>query len=114
MISFLLSRECLFHRLSGCYCPGCGGTRSLYFFLHGNWGKSLLYHPLVLYTFFAVLYNGCRYLISFIQKKKAVSYSPYHPSTLWLWIALLLLITNTVVKNVFLVILHIDLLSFQL
>ncbi|HUC84572.1 MAG TPA: DUF2752 domain-containing protein [Candidatus Acidoferrales bacterium] len=28
---------CQFHRLTGLYCPGCGGTRALYALLHGDW-----------------------------------------------------------------------------
>lgn len=27
---------CMFHELTGLYCPGCGGTRSVYALLHGN------------------------------------------------------------------------------
>ncbi len=45
---------CLFHRVSGLYCPGCGGTRAVHALLEGNLIASFLYHPFVPYA--AVLY----------------------------------------------------------
>ncbi len=41
---------CLFHLLTGYYCPGCGGTRAVFFLFHGNLLRSLYYHPLVVYV----------------------------------------------------------------
>ena len=41
---------CLFHLLTGLYCPGCGGTRAVRAMMAGNLGMSFQYHPLVLYT----------------------------------------------------------------
>lgn len=45
-------KPCLFHVVTGYYCPGCGGTRSLIYMLHGHFIKSFLYHPLVPYVAF--------------------------------------------------------------
>lgn len=45
---------CLFHFLTGAYCPGCGGTRAVKALLRGDVLRSVYYHPLVLYG--AVLY----------------------------------------------------------
>ncbi len=41
---------CVFHALTGLYCPGCGGTRAVWFLLHGKIWTSIRYHPLVFYT----------------------------------------------------------------
>lgn len=41
---------CLFHLLTGLYCPGCGGTRAVWYLLHGRIFESIRYHPLVPYT----------------------------------------------------------------
>jgi hypothetical protein len=46
-----LSYPCLFYRLSGVYCPGCGGTRSVKALLDGHFLLCLYYHPFVFYCF---------------------------------------------------------------
>ncbi|MDY3918710.1 MAG: DUF2752 domain-containing protein [Candidatus Limivivens sp.] len=45
---------CLFHVITGGYCPGCGGTRAVEALLQGNLTGALKYHPLVPYL--AVLF----------------------------------------------------------
>ena len=40
---------CLFHLMTGWYCPGCGGTRALGELLKLHIVKSFLYNPMVLY-----------------------------------------------------------------
>lgn len=39
--------KCMFHELTGLYCPGCGSTRALSSFLHGDL-KSSLHNNLLL------------------------------------------------------------------
>ena len=51
---------CVLYTVTGLYCPGCGGTRSVYFLLHGDFLRSLIYHPLVPFT---AAYSAC-YIIS--------------------------------------------------
>ena len=47
---------CIFHLVTGYYCPGCGGTRSVIALLHGHFIRSFIYHPIVLYVAGAVIY----------------------------------------------------------
>ena len=45
---------CIWDKMLGIYCPGCGGTRAVLALLQGRPLLSLWYHPFVLYA--AVLY----------------------------------------------------------
>lgn len=50
-----LGLPCLFHSLTGLYCPGCGGTRAVRSLLRGDLRMSFQYHPLVLYAVFVLI-----------------------------------------------------------
>ncbi len=41
---------CVFHSVTGFYCPGCGGTRAVAVLLEGNVFASVCYHPIVAYA----------------------------------------------------------------
>jgi len=38
--------ECMFHRVTGWYCAGCGMTRASYAMMHLRFGEALRYNPL--------------------------------------------------------------------
>ncbi|WP_055525877.1 DUF2752 domain-containing protein [Streptomyces graminilatus] len=50
---------CPLLRLTGVYCPGCGGLRSAYAFVHGDWATALQANALAVagYLAFAVLWT---------------------------------------------------------
>lgn len=48
--------ECVFRKVTGLYCPGCGMTRALYYFFRGHFFKSFMYHPVVPYGIIYYLY----------------------------------------------------------
>lgn len=52
---------CIFKYKTGYYCPGCGGTRAVKYFLTGHILKSFIYHPLVPYLGI----GGSIYMISY-------------------------------------------------
>lgn len=53
---------CVFLRVTGLYCPGCGGTRACIALLHGQLLRSLIYHPVVAYGAAVYLVYACRNL----------------------------------------------------
>jgi len=46
--------KCMFHQMTGLYCPGCGATRALSAMLHGDL-KSSLHNNLLLFPLLALI-----------------------------------------------------------
>lgn len=88
---------CLFHLLTGYYCPGCGGTRAAWALLHGQIFLSVYYHPLVLYGVVVYLAFMTTQTIGRISKRPEIGLK-FH--LIYVWIALAILFFNCVVKNV--------------
>lgn len=91
---------CLFFRITGFYCPGCGGTRAIITLLRGKLIRSFLYHPFVLYT---ALIGGWFMISQTVQrltKGKCAIGMKYRDG--YLWVALALVIINFFVKNLLL------------
>jgi hypothetical protein len=69
--------KCFFHELTGLYCPGCGGQRSLHALLHGHILTAISYNLLfvsllpVLVYFMFMFVSGRKYAgSSFIYKSR--------------------------------------------
>ncbi|MEY8337921.1 DUF2752 domain-containing protein [Lachnospiraceae bacterium 62-35] len=98
---------CLFHLLTGLYCPGCGGTRAFRFFLRGQWRKSFCYNPIILYAALVTLIQGICWMVSKGLKKPDLY--PLRPS-LFLYIGAAIILINWIYKNYMLIVCGIDLL----
>ena len=98
---------CLFHVVTGAYCPGCGGTRAFLALLHGRVADSLRLNPLVLYMAVAIP-SFLLYRFYCMRKKKALR------PAVWmtvLFIGIAILVVNFVIKNYYLLVRHVDLLA---
>lgn len=99
---------CLFHMLTGLYCPGCGGTRALKALLLGRPILSFFYHPLIIYcAAVAVWFLGSYLLYWMTGKKRYRVFLP--PKAIYIGIALIAV--NFAVKNYFLIWKGIDILE---
>lgn len=89
---------CMFHALTGLYCPGCGGTRAFRALLQGNLFQSFCYHPIVPYA--AIL--GIWFMLS--QTIERLSRGRLRIGLrfreIYLWVALGILIANVLLKNI--------------
>lgn len=88
---------CLFHLISGYYCPGCGGTRAVRALLRGQFLQSFFYHPFVPYAAAVYIYFMAT------QTAQRASHGKYqigmHYQNSLVWIAVALIIGNFILKN---------------
>ncbi len=89
--------KCIFLSILGIYCPGCGGTRSVFSMLRGDLLKSLWYHPLVLYA--SVIFAG--FMLTHTLERihfphvKGMKFRPGY-----LYGAIAIIIVNFILKNI--------------
>ncbi|MCM1256478.1 MAG: DUF2752 domain-containing protein [Roseburia sp.] len=100
---------CVFHKVTGLYCPGCGGTRAAAAFFRGKWQLSFLYHPIVPYTAAIYLWYMASHSIQRISRGKIKIAMHYRGA--YLWIALVLVVVNFVIKNAAILLFHQDILE---
>lgn len=89
---------CLFHLISGYYCPGCGGTRAVRALLRGQLSESLFFHPFVVYAAAVYFYFMITQTVQRASHGKLQIGMRYHNSLVW--IAVCLILGNFIVKNV--------------
>lgn len=90
---------CFFYRLTGYYCPGCGGTRAVVALLKGHPLQSLRCHPFVGYGALIIGAFWMRRTLELITKRRLeiVRLKP-----LYLYTALGIVVLQWIVKNVLL------------
>ena len=95
---------CLLYDMMGLYCPGCGGTRAVYYLIEGNWLLSFKYHPVILYTvFFVGSYVISHTLNIFTKGKiKAMQFR-----TVYFYIMIAIILIQCIIKNVLVIGFHI-------
>ena len=89
---------CVFHKLTGLYCPGCGLTRMLYSIIKLDFYAAFRYNPLlfILFPFGLVLFIN--YVISLLKNKQPLYLKV--PDYIW-YILIILLIIYGIVRNIY-------------
>ncbi|MCI7131779.1 MAG: DUF2752 domain-containing protein [Lachnospiraceae bacterium] len=105
----LFAMPCLLRTLTGYYCPGCGGTRAVWALLHLQLWRSFCYHPMVPYGAALYAWFMLSHTIEKISHHRLRIGMKWNP--LWLWIALVILLLNVLVKDGALLLFHVDLLQ---
>lgn len=95
---------CVFHYVTGLYCPGCGGTRAVKALFQGKLLLSFLYHPFVLYSILIYSWYMVSNTIERCANGKIKIGMRY--KNIYLWIGIILILVNWVVKNVILLLVY--------
>ena len=90
---------CVFHMMTGLYCPGCGNTRALHALVHGEIGQVFGYN--FLFPFFVIILAWC-YLVGLTKLiwKRRVMWMPKRIPTWCLLLSITLVILFTVLRNI--------------
>lgn len=91
---------CMFHEITGLYCPGCGGTRAVKALLGGHIITSFVYNPIVLYGAVMYIWFMGSQLLERLTRGKVKGLKYRH---LYLWLALVIVVVNCLVRNVLLI-----------
>jgi hypothetical protein len=86
---------CLFHKLTGWNCPGCGGTRAVYALLHGNVALALKDNALFVVVLAAAAGRGSWFAVKKIRRQPVGIFVPVGV----LWAALAAAAVFTVMRN---------------
>ena len=100
---------CVVQSTLGIYCPGCGGTRAVSALLQGDLITSFICHPLVLYTALIGGWFLISHTIERISRHRLKIGMKYRD--IYVWTALVIVVLNFLVKNLLLLVFHIDLLK---
>ena len=87
---------CPLYALTGLACPGCGLTRGFHALFHGDILTALDYNA-YLPVFAVMLGAGFLSMVYFAVKGRGLPFSLYFPNALW--VALVLMLTFGVVRN---------------
>jgi hypothetical protein len=86
---------CLFHKLTGWNCPGCGGTRAAYELLHGHFRNALRDNALFVLTLVALTVHSAWFVVRKIRHRPATLAVP--PKVLWAF--LIIVVAFGVLRN---------------
>ena len=87
---------CMFHKVTGLKCPGCGMTRAMHYLVNGNIKKAIWYNLMIIPGTFVLIYSGYRYIKYLVKNEEIVN----SPLEIILKIFLAILILFMIVRNV--------------
>ncbi len=86
---------CLFHKLTGWNCPGCGGTRSAYALLHGQFALAFKDNALFVILLATAAGRGAWFGVMNMLRRPAGHFFPAK----FLWLLLVVAAVFTVLRN---------------
>ena len=87
---------CMFHKVTGLKCPGCGMTRAMHYLVNGNIKKAVWYNLMIIPGAFVLIYSSYRYIKYLFKNEEIVN----TPLEIILKIFLAILILFMIVRNI--------------
>ena len=87
---------CLFHKMTGLKCPGCGGLRAVHQLAHGHLAQAFHLNPLLVLSLPVCLWFLTRHIFGQAEKSSALAAFTRAP---WPWILLSVVVLFGVVRN---------------
>jgi len=88
---------CLFHKLTGLHCPGCGSIRALHELVHGNITAAIRLNPLAIAALPFLAYAFISYGVRTWIKKPAAR---RQAKGFWIWLLLAAVIAFWIARNI--------------
>ena len=86
--------KCVFHEITGLYCPGCGAARAFHALIHGDFLTALDFNPLLVITLPVIVAMIVLEIVGVFRNK---CYGLFH---MWQAVALVaLIVAYTVLRN---------------
>lgn len=92
--------RCGFYHVTHLYCPGCGGTRSYYYLVHGYLFKSFIFNPFVPYTIADYIFFMVNAIL--VKNTKKAGFAGF-PVTGTIYAGIGILLGQWVIRNILLV-----------
>ena len=89
---------CLFHKITGLFCPGCGLTRMMFSILKLDLKSAFQYNQLLFVLSPFMLFLCINYIYSWITNKKSVLKKI--PNYVW-YIIIIVLLIYTILRNIY-------------
>ncbi len=86
--------QCVFHRMTGLECPGCGSLRGMHALLHGDFAAALRFNAFVILSLPLLAGLGFYFTVKRMRAESAASFRP-----VWLWLYLAAFLVFGVVRN---------------
>ncbi|MDR1681419.1 MAG: DUF2752 domain-containing protein [Prevotellaceae bacterium] len=90
---------CIFYKLTGFQCPGCGTQRALHCLLHGEWKDAFLYNPILIPAL--ALIALLLYLDSFGGKRQFPKLHRILSGSKFIWGVFAVIILYWIARNVY-------------
>ena len=94
---YLFYPKCMFHSLTGLYCPGCGALRAVHQLLHGRLKAALGYNPLFVVSLPFLAYGLTSELLAALNRKRLPR---VFASPKWGWVLLGIVIAFWILRNI--------------